>query len=113
MWNGTRFYIGEILDVYKKGANSRYGSVSNSPSITGTSFLSMRIYLPLLTGNESDSDDEEDVETLVAPAFSCHYKGTPIRLHTHAKIDHLLSNLGPRISLFFFFFFFFFLECLR
>ncbi|KAF8189432.1 hypothetical protein K438DRAFT_945376 [Mycena galopus ATCC 62051] len=41
-------------------------------------------------------DGEEDIETLVAPAFSCHYKGT-IHLHTHAKIDHLLFNLGPRI----------------
>jgi hypothetical protein len=31
----------------------------------------------------------------VAPLFSCHYNGYRIRLHTHARADHLLFNLGP------------------
>ncbi|KAJ7036659.1 hypothetical protein C8F04DRAFT_1181337 [Mycena alexandri] len=71
MWNGTRFYIGEILDVYKKAGGE---------------------------DSESDDDsDEEDSADIAAPLFSCHYKNYAIRLHTHAKIDHLLFNLGPRI----------------
>lgn len=49
MWSGTRFYFGEILDVIKKGANGRYGSLPSSPSISGLSFLSLRVYLPLTT----------------------------------------------------------------
>lgn len=49
MWNGTRFYIGEILDVYKKGTNSRYGSIEDSSTASGLSYLSLRVYLPLGT----------------------------------------------------------------
>ncbi|KAJ7041877.1 hypothetical protein C8F04DRAFT_1390777 [Mycena alexandri] len=99
MWNGTRFYIGEILDVYKKGASSRHGSVPSPSSVSGLSFMSLRVYLPLIAGGEeSDEDsDEEDSDDIAAPLFSCHYKNYAIRLHTHAKIDHLLFNLGPHI----------------
>jgi hypothetical protein len=49
IWNGTRFYIGEVLDVYKKGASSRYGSVPGATSISGLAYLSLRVYLPLTT----------------------------------------------------------------
>ncbi|KAJ7511549.1 hypothetical protein B0H11DRAFT_2268643 [Mycena galericulata] len=98
MWNGTRFYIGEIMDVYKRGANSRYGSVPNAQSVSGLAFLSLRVYLPLLTAAE-DSDSEQDevgpgAAPIAVPLFSCHHKGLQIRLHTHAKIDDLLFNLG-------------------
>ncbi|KAJ7751325.1 hypothetical protein DFH07DRAFT_774922 [Mycena maculata] len=94
MWNGTRFYVGEVLDVYKKGANSRYGSVPNATSVSGLAFLSLRVYLPLITGAEDSDDDDDQVDDIAVPLFSCHYKGLRIRLHTHAKIDHLLFNLG-------------------
>ncbi|KAJ7147344.1 hypothetical protein C8R46DRAFT_1359850 [Mycena filopes] len=100
MWSGTRFYIGEILNVYKKGANSRYGSVSSPTSISNLSFLALRVYLPL-TGNAEDSDgedsDQEDPDDVAVPLFSCYFKNYQIRLHTHAHIDHLLFNLGPSI----------------
>ncbi|KAJ7036971.1 hypothetical protein C8F04DRAFT_1036190 [Mycena alexandri] len=99
MWNGTRFYIGQILDVYKKGANSRHGSIPNATSISGLSFMSLRVYLALMTGGipDVDEDIEDSGEDVVAPLFSCHHKNSPLRIHTHAKIDHLLFNLGPDI----------------
>ncbi|KAJ6503931.1 hypothetical protein C8R45DRAFT_924266 [Mycena sanguinolenta] len=98
MWSGTRFYIGEVLDVIKKGANGRYGSLQSSPTVSGLSFLSLRVYLPLTTGGEDD-DDDEDQESgdLVAPLFSCYHKHAGIRLSTHAKIEQLLFNLGTNI----------------
>ncbi|KAJ7714729.1 hypothetical protein B0H16DRAFT_1807499 [Mycena metata] len=113
MWNGTRFYIGQILDVYKKGANSRHGSIPSPISISGLSFISLRAYLPLGTVGSSsslpqqcidwfwipdvDEDLEDSGECEVAPLFSCHHKNLPLRIHTHAKVDHLLFNLGPDI----------------
>ncbi|KAJ7816595.1 hypothetical protein B0H14DRAFT_3743669 [Mycena olivaceomarginata] len=96
MWNGTRFYIGEILDIYKKGANSRYGSIQSTASISGVAYISLRVYLPL-TSTGDDSDDEDETGDTVAPMFSCHHRGSHIRLHTHARADHLVFNLGPHI----------------
>ncbi|KAJ7696355.1 hypothetical protein B0H14DRAFT_2418493 [Mycena olivaceomarginata] len=89
MWNGTRFYIGEILDVYKKGANSRYGSVRNSTTTSGLAYISMRVYLCLTI---SDDEDERDPAEIDTPMFSCRDK--TVQLYTHAKMDHLLFNLG-------------------
>ncbi|KAJ7080860.1 hypothetical protein C8R44DRAFT_754213 [Mycena epipterygia] len=61
MWNGTRFYIGEILDD------------SSEP-------------------DQSDDEDDRDPALIDAPIFSCRHK--TVLLYTHAKIDHLLFNLG-------------------
>ncbi|KAJ7730942.1 hypothetical protein B0H14DRAFT_3616682 [Mycena olivaceomarginata] len=44
-----------------------------------------------------DSDDEDETGDTVAPMFSCHHRGSHIRLHTHARADHLVFNLGPHI----------------
>ncbi|KAJ6561029.1 hypothetical protein B0H10DRAFT_1966651 [Mycena sp. CBHHK59/15] len=102
MWNGTRFYIGEIMGLYKKGAHGRYGSVPNSISISNLVYLSLRVYLPLTSGVELedyDSDSDEDGD-IVAPLFSCHDNNSPIRLHTHGKIDHLIFNLGHKNGVF-------------
>jgi hypothetical protein len=41
------FYIGEILDLYKKGNSSRYGSVESTDNISQLAWLSLRVYLPL------------------------------------------------------------------
>ena len=41
------YYIGEVIDIYKKGANSRYGSVKFSITLQGLSWLSLRVYLAL------------------------------------------------------------------
>jgi hypothetical protein len=115
-WNGKRFYIGEIMDVFKKGANSRYGSVPGATSVSGLAYLSVRVYLKLGTSttrvsvsfsfnnlslkisqskHEYNSDDELPVKAVAAPLFSCYHDGSQIRLHTHAKVEHLLFNLGP------------------
>lgn len=42
-----RFYIGEVLDIYKQAAGSRYGSVDDANSASSVSFLALRVYLPL------------------------------------------------------------------
>ena len=42
-----RFYIGEVLDIYKKGTSSRYGSVDDASTAAGLSYLALRVYLPL------------------------------------------------------------------
>src|ERR1700732_5067377 len=42
-----RFYIGEVLDIYKQAAGSRYGSVDDANSASSLSFLALRVYLPL------------------------------------------------------------------
>jgi len=75
MWSGTRFYIGEIMDVFKKGAHGRHASVPSSTSISSLSFLSLRVYLPLTTGGEDDDEDDQESADLVrvAPLFSCYY----------------------------------------
>ncbi|KAJ7865862.1 hypothetical protein B0H14DRAFT_2272896, partial [Mycena olivaceomarginata] len=97
---GKRFYIGEIMDVFKKGANSRYGSVPGATSVSGLAYLSVRVYLKLGTSTtrnkrDYDSDDELPVKAVAAPLFSCYHDGSQIRLHTHAKVEHLLFILGP------------------
>ncbi|KAJ7155561.1 hypothetical protein C8R43DRAFT_1126202 [Mycena crocata] len=101
MWNGTRFYIGEIMGLYKPGAHSRYGSVPSATSVSNLIFLSVRVYLPLTTGGgDSDSEDDQEEAAIVTPLFCCYHKNSRIRLHTHAKINHLLFNLGRKHSVF-------------
>ena len=39
---GGRFYVGEVLDVYKKGASNRYGSLDFVDSVAGLAYLSLR-----------------------------------------------------------------------
>lgn len=42
-----RFYIGEVLDIYKQAAGSRYGSVEDATAASGLSYLALKVYLPL------------------------------------------------------------------
>jgi hypothetical protein len=42
-----RFYIGEILDIYKQAMGSCYGSVDEATSASSLSYLGLRVYLPL------------------------------------------------------------------
>ncbi|KAJ7601957.1 hypothetical protein DFH06DRAFT_1399828, partial [Mycena polygramma] len=100
MWNGARFYIGEILDVYKKGASSRYGSIEDSQTASGLSYLSLRVYLALGTGGITDAtaeveDDDRPADKIVAPLFSCHDRSAQI--YTHARTEHLIFHLGQDI----------------
>ncbi|KAJ6483066.1 hypothetical protein DFH09DRAFT_949921 [Mycena vulgaris] len=86
MWNGNRFYIGEILDVYKKGASSRYGSVRNPMTTSSLAYISGSL------GEESDDEDDRHPADIDAPVFSCRHR--IFQIYTHAKIDQLLFNLG-------------------
>jgi hypothetical protein len=65
MWNGTRFYIGEILDVYKRGANSRYGSIRNSTTASGLAYMSMRVYLTLTTVSNQRSRHSISIDAAI------------------------------------------------
>ena len=49
-----RFYVGEVLDIYKQAAGSRYGSVADANSGSSLSFLAPRVYLPLQVQLVSD-----------------------------------------------------------
>ena len=43
----NRFYVGEVLNIYKQAASSRYGSVDDATSASSLSYLALRVYLPL------------------------------------------------------------------
>src|ERR1700678_1348980 len=43
----NHFYIGQVLDLYKHGANSHYGSIELASPAQGLSWLSLHVYLPL------------------------------------------------------------------
>lgn len=45
--NSERFYIGQVLDIYKKGQSSRYGSVERQNTLDGLAYISLRVYLAL------------------------------------------------------------------
>ncbi|KAF8060260.1 hypothetical protein FPV67DRAFT_1632538 [Lyophyllum atratum] len=85
-----RLYVGEILDMYKKGANGRYGSITMIGNASSLQALSLRVYLPLeMRTNDVDDDDEPD-----APVFSC--SSGSAHLHSYAPIDTFMYHLGPR-----------------
>jgi hypothetical protein len=42
-----RLAYSNMLDIYKKGTNSRYGSLDSSESLADLAFLSLCVYLPL------------------------------------------------------------------
>ncbi|KAF9034576.1 hypothetical protein BJ165DRAFT_1534007 [Panaeolus papilionaceus] len=92
-----RMYIGHVLDLYKKGDNSRYGSISEASNIKDIAWLSLRVYLPIQNGNNSDDDDMMDEPDSSLLDFSCGYKTYKCHLHTHAPSDHIVYNLGSSV----------------
>ncbi|OBZ76952.1 hypothetical protein A0H81_03401 [Grifola frondosa] len=77
--------------------SGRHGSIKDSPTCSGISYLSLRVYLPLTvdTGNH-DSDKDEDAECDDEPLhFSCHSHASD--LFTHASAKDLLYNLGCNV----------------
>ncbi|KAF9526823.1 hypothetical protein CPB83DRAFT_837122 [Crepidotus variabilis] len=88
-----RFYIGEVLDIYKKGQS--------------LSWLSLRVYLELGLGEintsseESDShstsEDSLDESSDDMPDFLCIGSAKmKYHLHTHAPVDNVLYHPGPK-----------------
>jgi hypothetical protein len=49
-----RFYVGEVLDIYKQAGSSRYGSVDDATSASSLSYLALRVYLLLQVQTVSD-----------------------------------------------------------
>ncbi|KAG6871916.1 hypothetical protein C0992_010163, partial [Termitomyces sp. T32_za158] len=91
-----RTYIGQVLDMYKKGESSRYGSIDSSTSLEGLSWLSLRIYLPLTVDavlTNSDEESDAGIDT-TGTEFTCTVNGKKFHLHTHAPINNAILNLG-------------------
>lgn len=44
-----RMFIGEVLDLYKTASGNRYGSVISANSVAELKYLSVRVFLPLVT----------------------------------------------------------------
>ncbi|KAG2135969.1 hypothetical protein DEU56DRAFT_718786, partial [Suillus clintonianus] len=94
-----RFYIGKVLDLYRKGANSHYGSIQSMTSVSTLSFLSLRVYLPLETAAAaSNADDmlyeDEDVSPNAVPSFSRLPSCYQYETHTHAPASSILYHIG-------------------
>ncbi|KAE9383937.1 hypothetical protein BT96DRAFT_739387, partial [Gymnopus androsaceus JB14] len=91
-----RMYIGQVLDIYKKGQNSRHGSVHEATELSGLSYLSLRVFLPLRLPamKNSDSDSGSDDEDASYPQFLCQLAGCKFHLHTHALVANMLYHLG-------------------
>ena len=43
-----RHFIGEVLNMYKKGSNSRHNSIVSTSSDSKLSYISLRVHLPLV-----------------------------------------------------------------
>ncbi|KAJ3502810.1 hypothetical protein NLJ89_g8719 [Agrocybe chaxingu] len=100
MQSPKHFYIGEVLDIYKRGTSGRYGSVTTASSIQGLAWLSLRVYLPLAmtinpNGENAEDDDNDDDEVgQPTPDFICTIGNHKFHLHTHAAIGQLIYHLG-------------------
>ena len=111
------FYVGEVLDIYKQAAGSRYGSVDEAISASSVSYLGLRVYLPLqmqLVSNAPSSLPYHRPLLLTGPTdrpgkilmMRCHpmkarhlcfQAGIAIMTCTpHAPINQLMYHLGPR-----------------
>ncbi|PPQ87597.1 hypothetical protein CVT24_011811 [Panaeolus cyanescens] len=95
--SSQRMYIGQVLDLYKTGDNSRYGSISEASNIKDIAWLSLRVYLPIQNGGNSDDEDMIDEPDSSLLDFSCGYKSYKCHLHTQAPSDHILYNLGGSV----------------
>ncbi|KAF9235771.1 hypothetical protein BU15DRAFT_77611 [Melanogaster broomeanus] len=94
--SAAHFYIGKVLNIYKKGTNSRYGSLDSSESLSDLMFLSLRVYLPL-SGECTSSDgamyEADNSEDSLATFMKFHHT---YHLHTHTPISNILYHLGRR-----------------
>ena len=111
-------FVGEILDMYKKGASvgGRHSSIPSSSNADELSYISLRVYLPLgeaskafdqpfslftnytilqTTGNISDDDDPEHILE-VTPTFSRTRPGHRYELHTHLDASQIMYHLGRK-----------------
>ncbi|KAI1786080.1 hypothetical protein LXA43DRAFT_975946 [Ganoderma leucocontextum] len=103
MKNDKRMYLGEVLDMYKKGKN-RHGSVTEASSCNTLSFFSLRTYVRLELGTAStvDAADDDDIsrssdgEEAEELLFTCRSSKSGIL--THAPAHDLLYHLGVNVT---------------
>lgn len=91
-----RMYIGEVLDLYKKG-NHRHGSVLSTNNIAKLSYLSLRVYRALDAAHDdstTSSDEDSSPEHSAVPIFSRTFKA--YELHTHAFTEQVLYHVGKK-----------------
>ncbi|KAJ7679396.1 hypothetical protein DFH06DRAFT_1166490 [Mycena polygramma] len=96
MRTAKRVYIGEVLDIYKKGSSGRYGSIPMASAISDIQAFSLRVFLPLQFTQTHDLEDDDmivDDSDTVVPNFSCIASPYKYHLHTYASISTLLYNL--------------------
>ncbi|KIK41489.1 hypothetical protein CY34DRAFT_107305 [Suillus luteus UH-Slu-Lm8-n1] len=92
-----RMYIGEVLDLYKKGKN-RHGSVPSSSNSAELSYLSLRVYraldsdIQLYAYDDDDDSNPLNSDDTSLPLFSCTLK--IFELHTHAPAQQLVYHLN-------------------
>ncbi|KAF8178416.1 hypothetical protein K438DRAFT_1978042 [Mycena galopus ATCC 62051] len=95
-----RMYIGEVIDIFKKGSSGHYCSIELATTTSEIEALSLRVYLPLQTiipNLEEPSDHEEDDDDdLNISKFSCVAIGAKYHLHTYAPIQMLVYHLVPK-----------------
>ncbi|KAG1846967.1 hypothetical protein C8R48DRAFT_765007 [Suillus tomentosus] len=93
--NEKRMYIGEVLNLYKKGKNW-HGSVPSSSNSAELSYLSLRVYHALDSdiqlGASDDDNNENSSDGTNLPMFSRSLK--TFKLHTHAPIQQLIYHLN-------------------
>ncbi|KAG5649659.1 hypothetical protein H0H81_002660 [Sphagnurus paluster] len=84
-----RTYVGQVLDLYKKGSSGRYGSVDQAGSASSLQAISVRVHLTCGMDTLIDGDDDEPSTPIFSSVYGSYH------LHTYAPIDSLLYQLGP------------------
>ena len=87
-----RFYVGEVLDIYKQAAGSRYGSIDDATTASGLSYLALRVYLPLQVQLVSDT---ECVFSFMVTDWTASWPRKTLMMRCHLKIArHLYFRVG-------------------
>ncbi|KAJ6609185.1 hypothetical protein B0H10DRAFT_2226171 [Mycena sp. CBHHK59/15] len=97
MRTADHVYIGEVLDIYKKGSSGRYGSIPTASAVSDIQAFSLRVFLPLQVTQSHELEDDDmivDDSDTVEPNFSCIASPHKYHLHTYAPISTLLYNLN-------------------
>ncbi|KAF9548288.1 hypothetical protein CPC08DRAFT_729533 [Agrocybe pediades] len=90
-----RYYIGQILDIYKRGSSSRYGSIASTDNLQSIAFLSLRVFLALqVQADDSDEESDSEHDDKLAPDFSSIGGAHKYHLHTHAPSSTVVYHLG-------------------
>jgi len=48
IWTDNRTFIGEVLDIYKKGMSNHYASIESADSLSQLAAVAVHAYVPLI-----------------------------------------------------------------